>query len=124
MENNVVISKLRGAKISAHKMTLVARFAKGKKAEDLIRYLPFDPRKGAGLVYSAIKSAMSNAENNNKMNKSDLYVKEIKVGPAETLKRARFGAKGRSSQILKRRSNMEVVVGLSDKEVCEKEKTK
>ena len=65
--------------------------------------------KGGNLAES-LKSAIANAENNNQMNHSKLYIAEIYSNQGPTLKRIRPAAKGSAVRIRKRTSNTTIVL--------------
>jgi len=72
--------------------------------------LQFVPRKGARLVAKTLKSAIANAENNNKLKPESLRVKEAVAGTATTLKRFQPKARGSAGPILKRRCHIKITV--------------
>ena len=67
-------SSLKNARISPKKMNLVAGLVRGKKADEALAQLKFTPKKGAHLLYKVLSSAVSNASNNFKQKKENLYV--------------------------------------------------
>lgn len=114
---------LRYKSISSKKANLVAALIRGKKAEEALNILKFTPKKGAGILYRVVKSAVSNAENNFKQKKEDLYIKEILVSEGPTQKRHIPVSKGRAHPILKRSSHISVEMGVTaGKEAKEPEK--
>ncbi len=72
--------------------------------------LKFVPRKGARLVEKTLRSAIANAENNNKLKPETLRVKEAVAGTATTLKRFQPKARGSAGPILKRRCHIKITV--------------
>ena len=72
--------------------------------------LQFVPRKGARLVAKTLKSAIANAENNNKLKPETLRVKEAVAGTATTIKRFQPKARGSAGPILKRRCHIKITV--------------
>jgi len=61
-------------------------------------------------VKKALQSAIANAENNHMLDVDSLYVAEAYVGKSLTLKRFAARGRGRSSRILKRYSNLRIIV--------------
>jgi large subunit ribosomal protein L22 len=57
-----------------------------------------------------LKSAEANAVNNFELDEDLLYVVEANVSQGPTLKRMRAAARGRGARILKRTSNITIVV--------------
>lgn len=102
----------RQLRITPRKLNLIARLIRDKDVGEAMSILEFTPKKGAKLLYKVLKSAISNAENNFKQERDSLYVKEIVVGKATTLKRSVPISKGRMHPILKRSSHIMVHVGV------------
>ena len=67
-----------------------------------------------------IKSAIANAENNEKLKKDNLFIKEVKVDQGPSLKRWRARAFGRAAGILKKSSHVTII--LEEKVPTEKKK--
>lgn len=96
--------------MSAQKMREVVRQIQGLPALQAQAVLQFVPRKGARLVAKTLKSAIANAENNNKLKPETLRVKEAVAGTATTLKRFQPKARGSAGPILKRRCHIKITV--------------
>jgi large subunit ribosomal protein L22 len=99
---------LQSVKTSPLKVTRVTGAVTGMKASEAVKYLSFCNLKMAVYIKSLILSALSNAENNHNMDIDELYVAKFDIGKAFTLKRLATRARGRSSRILKRFSNVRV----------------
>lgn len=97
-------------RISPQKVRKIVGAVKGKPAETGLNILKFMPQKSAGLVEKVLKSAISNADQNNKMDVDTLIIRNIIVDEGPTLKRFRARARGRGSRILKRTSHITVIV--------------
>ena len=111
----------RQLRITPRKINLMAQLIRNKEVNEAMSILQFTPKKGARLLYKILKSAVSNAENNFKQERDSLYVKEIVVGKAMTLKRSIPISRGRTHPILKRSAH--VIVSLGVKEGKTEEKT-
>ena len=98
--------------MSAQKMREVVRQIQGLPALQAQAILSFTPRKGARVVAKTLKSAIANAENNNRLKPETLRVKEAVAGTATTFKRFTPKARGSAGPILKRRCH--VIIILSD----------
>ena len=72
--------------------------------------LTYSPRYASRVIKKLLESAIANAENNNGMNRNNLYVAECYAGQGPTLKRIRPRAQGRAYRILHRTSNITVVL--------------
>ena len=59
-----VAAVLKGAKISAQKVRLVADQVRGKPVEEALDILQFSGRKGADIMKKVLESAIANAEHN------------------------------------------------------------
>ncbi len=108
--NSEAIASLKGAKLSAQKARLVADQIRGKNAAEAITLLEFSPKKAAHIIGKLLKSAIANAEDTFGADMDELKVESIEVGEGVTLKRFRARAKGRGTRILKRTSNIKVLV--------------
>lgn len=101
---------LKNAKISWRKVQPILKSIRGASAEKAIDILTFSNKKASYCIKKLIKSAISNAENNNGMNIDKLYIHNIYVTPGNCLKRFRARAKGRSNKIIKRNCHIFVKV--------------
>jgi large subunit ribosomal protein L22 len=102
---------LRGTRISAQKVRLVADQVRGLPVGRALNLLKFSDKKAAHVVYKVLWSATANAENNDGADVDDLKVSRIFVDEGPALKRFHARAKGRGARILKRTSHITVVVG-------------
>lgn len=103
---------LKNTRISPKKANLVAGIVRGVMVEDALAQLRFTPKKAAKLLYKAIDSAASNAENNLKQNRANLYIKEIIVTKGPTYKRGVPVSRGRQHPIMKRTAQIRVTVDI------------
>ena len=92
------------------KARLVADSVTGMKVTEALALLEFSPKHAAREVAKAIKSAAANAENNYDLDPNALYVKRIFADDGPTMKRYKFGARGRAKPILKRSCHITVIV--------------
>lgn len=99
---------LRQIRISPKKARLVAKLVANMKALDAVDILKFTPKRSATPIKKLLQSAISNAENNFKQDKSKLYIKEITVTEGPTYKRSMPVSRGRSHPILKRTSHITI----------------
>lgn len=100
----------RGARISAFKAREVTREIQGLPVAAALDILAFTPRKAAALIAKTLKSAISNAENNNDLRTDKLVVQEATVGEGQTIKRFQPKARGSAGPIRKRTSNIRIVL--------------
>lgn len=100
----------KNLRVSAKKVRPVARNLRGQKALLAIDSLKFIPKRAAAPLTKVIKSAVANAEHNNKMNTEKLLIKEITVDEGPALKRWQPVSRGSAHPILKRTSQIKVVL--------------
>ena len=112
MEKNEATVKAinKNVRTSPRKLSLVLNFIKGKKADIALRDLEFSRKRIAKDVSKTVKSAISNAENNNQFDIDNLFVKEAYVGKSIVMKRFRPRAKGRASPIKKPFSRITIIL--------------
>jgi large subunit ribosomal protein L22 len=96
--------------ISAQKMRLVCDEVRGKDADQAVTILRFMPQKGARFLVKLIESAIANAENNNELNRLDLYVKTVFTDEGVSMKRMKAGARGRYKPRIKRSSHVTIIL--------------
>ncbi|WP_244834357.1 50S ribosomal protein L22 [Clostridium sp. BJN0001] len=107
MEAKAVAKYIR---MSPIKVGTVLNLIRGKQVKEAFAILQFTPREAAVVINKALKSAVANAENNLELNADNLYVSEAFVGQGSTLKRFQPHAQGRAFKILKKTSNITIVV--------------
>jgi large subunit ribosomal protein L22 len=96
--------------MSAQKMREVVRQIQGLPALQAQAVLAIVPRKGARYAAKTLKSAIANAENNNKLRPESLRIKEAVAGAATTIKRFQPKARGSAGPILKRRCHIKITL--------------
>ena len=72
--------------------------------------LTYNPRYASSLIKKLLESAIANAENNNGMNRDNLYIAECYANKGPTMKRVQPRAQGRAYRIEKRMSHITVVL--------------
>lgn len=103
-------AKLSYARVSVQKACFVLDAIRGKDLETALGIVTYNPRYASSLVKKLLESAAANAENNNGMDRSKLYVEECYANQAPTMKRIHPRAQGRAYRILKRNSHITVVL--------------
>ena len=110
-KNNSIVKAInKNVRTSPRKLSLVLNFIKGKKADVALRDLEFSRKRISKDVSKTVKSAISNAENNNQLDIDKLFIKEAYVGKSLVMKRFRPRAKGRASPIKKPFSRITIVL--------------
>ena len=105
-----VVAKLKGARMSAQKVRLVADQIRGKSVESALEILQFSTKKGADIIKKVLESAIANAEHNDGADVDELKVSTIFVDEGMTMKRIKPRAKGRADRIFKRSCHITVKV--------------
>ena len=115
---NLVRAINRNVRCSSRKINLLLKNIRGKKADTVIRDLSFARQRVAHDIKKTVQSAIANAENYNKYDIDNLYVKEAYVGKSLVLKRFRARAKFRASGIKKQFTNLTIILseGIQKKE--------
>lgn len=103
-------AKVSYARVSVQKACFVLDAIRGKDVETALGILAYNPRYASTVIEKVLKSAIANAENNNGMDVSKLYIQECYANQAPTMKRIRPRAQGRAYRILKRLSHISVVL--------------
>lgn len=103
-------AKLSYARVSVQKACFVLDAIRGKDVQTALGILAYNPRYASTLIEKLLKSAIANAENNNGMDVSKLYIQECYAGSAPTMKRIKPRAQGRAYRILKRTSHITIVL--------------
>ena len=103
-------AKLSYARVSVQKACFVLDAIRGKDVETALGILEYNPRYASGLIKKLLESAIANAENNNGMNRENLYVAECYANKGPTMKRIQPRAQGRAYRIEKRMSHITVVL--------------
>jgi large subunit ribosomal protein L22 len=107
-------AKLRGARISAQKVRLVADQVRGMPVEKAEQLLAFSTKKAARIMKKVLLSAIANAEHNDGADIDELTISVVMVDEGPTMKRGRARAKGRGTRILKRTSHITLTVADSE----------
>lgn len=102
-------------RMTSRKMAAVMDLIRGKKVNAALAILTGTSRAAVSPIEKLIKSAVANAENNQNLNRDDLYIAEIFACQGPTLKRFSPRARGSASRILKRTSHITVVLDEVDK---------
>jgi len=92
------------------KVRQVADLIRGMHVSKALTTLSFLPNLGAKLIEKVLKSAVANAKNNYKLGEDGLFVSEILIDGATSLKRIHPRAKGSAFPILKRQSHITIFV--------------
>lgn len=103
---------LRSARIAPKKANIIAKMVRGMNVGDAIDALAHTHKKGARMIEDLIKSAVANAEHNDKQDASKLMVKTIVVNQSLGYPRGVPMARGRMRPMRKFLSHIDVTLGV------------
>ena len=106
----VATAKATYIRIAPRKVQIVLDLIRNQPAEKAMAILKYTPKAACEPLMKLLKSAMANAENNNNMDVTKLYVAECSVSQGPTLKRIRPRAQGRAFRINKKTSHITLVL--------------
>lgn len=101
---------LRHARVSSRKAKLVIDLIRNKSIDEAYAILKYTPRNAAAILEKMLKSAESNAVNNNGLDRDNLFVAEVYATEGPTMKRIQPRAQGRAFRIRKRTSHLTLVL--------------
>ena len=100
----------KNVRSSTRKLKPILKSIVGKKVGEAIRDLTFSEKRISKDVEKALKSVISNAENNHSLDIDKLCVKEAFVGKGIVMKRFHARARGRGARILKPFSHLTIIL--------------
>ncbi len=103
-------AKVRFVRMSASKVRVVMNLIRGKRVEEALEILQFTERLAAQEVAKALRSAIANAEHNEQIPASELYVSVAFADEGPTIKRFRPRARGRAGRINKQTCHLTIEV--------------
>ncbi len=118
------VSKLRNVPTSPRKMRMVADLIRGKKVNRALSLLKYEPKEGAARLEKLLLSAISNWQNANedeRLEDADLFIKSITVDGGKILKRFRPAPQGRAHRIRKRSNHVTLVIDTANATEIEEE---
>ena len=102
----MVTASLQNSRISPRKVRVVADMIRGKTVSQARTILTEGIKKARHPLADLIDSAVANASNNHKLDKDNLFVKEIRVDQGFILKRSMPVSHGSAHPIKKRTSHV------------------
>lgn len=103
-------AKLSFARIPEQKACFVLDAIRGKNLNEALAILTYNPRYASSVIRKLVESAAANAENNNGLNRNNLYIAECYAGRGPIMKRIQPRAQGRAYRIQKRTSHITVIL--------------
>ena len=122
-KKQVSFAKLNNCPTSPRKMRLMADMIRGMNVEQALHVLKHSPQEASGRLHKLLLSALANWQAKNegtRMEDTSLFVKEIGVDGARSLKRIRTAPQGRAHRIKKRSNHVTLVI--DNREVVSTEK--
>ena len=107
MEAKAIAKTVR---VTPRKARLVIDLIRGKDTKEAQQILKFTNKNVCEDVLKVLNSALANAEHNYNMDMDNLYVKDAYATDGIRMKRMLPRAKGRGDAIVKRTSNITIVV--------------
>lgn len=121
MESKTMIKNVR---ISPKKLRFLLKEVKKLTPKQALDYLYYTPKKGAKILYQAIKSAINNAKNYLKVDEDLLKFKVLAVDEGIKLKRYRPGGRGIVRPYMRRFSHVSVVLVKDEDKIEDPKKIK
>lgn len=107
---NTVSAKAQSIKISPRKVRLVADVIRSQTPAKALVTLQNVRQRAAYTLMKTLKSAMANAQNNNKADVANLIIKEIQVTEGTAQKRFHPSSRGRVHPYKKRTSHITITL--------------
>jgi large subunit ribosomal protein L22 len=105
---------LKGFRESPRRVRMVAEMIRGKKAEDALSILAFQPRKAAKMLTKVLNSAIANATENDELDADALVVTKVEIDGGPTQKRWLPRSMGRANRLNRRTSHVTVTVDVPE----------
>lgn len=103
-------AKLSYARVPVQKACFVLDAIRGKDVGEALGILTYSPRYASTVVKKLVESAAANAENNDNLDVSSLYIAECYASDGPIMKRIKPRAQGRAYRIEKRMSHITVIL--------------
>jgi len=115
-----ITAKLRYLRVAPKKIRPLAEAIKGLTLSQAQAQLKIFHRQASGPLIKLLESAAANAENNFRIPRQELYVKEMRVDAGPTFKRFLPRAMGRATPINKRTAHITLILASRAKVIKEK----
>lgn len=100
----------RFARISPRKVRPLADLIRGKRADEALDILRYQPHRGARMLEKVLRSAMANAEDRRAPNLAKLAVIDVRVDGGPMFRRLRPRARGMAAVLKRRMSHIRVAL--------------
>ena len=118
-KKTIAFAKLNNCPTSPRKMRLVADQVRGESIEKALSILKFSPKDASRKLEKLLLSALSNWQTKNEnedLEKANLFISEIRVDGGSMLKRLRPAPQGRAHRIRKRSNHVTLILGSNNVE--------
>ena len=105
---------LRRFRQSPRKVRMVADMIRGRKVDEALSILKFQPRKAARMLSKVLTSAIANATENEKADSDKLVVTKVFIDGGPVTKRWMARSMGRANRINARTSHVTIVVDVPE----------
>ncbi len=105
-------TRFRFARSSPRKARLVADMIRGRRVDEALAILQFNPRRASVMVGKALKAAVADAETIGDTTPDQLVITESRVDEGPIIKRFRPKDRGRAHPIQKKTSH--IVIGVEE----------
>ena len=110
MENKEAKAVAKTIRIAPRKTRLIIDLIRGKSVSEAFAILKNQPARASGVIEKVLKSAVSNAVNNNKLKEEDLFVKTCYVDEGLVMKRAKMDSRGHVGRNDHKTSHITIIV--------------
>ena len=113
---NIAFAYLKNARTSPKKLILAARLVANMPVLKARTQLKHQIQKSCFILLGVVNSAIANATQKDKeINLEDVVIKTIDVGPGDSRRKGNPRARGRYDTVVKRFSNVRVILDFKDK---------
>ena len=106
----MITASLQNYRITPRKVRLVADMIRGKGVAEAKNILDNANKKARHPISALIDSAVANASHNHKIEKGNLFIKEIRVDQGYVLKRSMPMSRGSAFPLKKRTSHISIIL--------------
>ena len=110
MEKTEAKAIAKTIRIAPRKTRLIIDLIRGKSVAEAYTILKNQPARASGVIEKVLKSAVSNAVNNNNLKEENLFVKTCYVDEGIVMKRAKMDSRGHVGRNDHKTSHITVIV--------------
>ena len=110
MEKTEAKAVAKTIRIAPRKTRLIIDLIRGKSVSEAYAILENQPARASGVIKKVLKSAVSNAVNNNNLKEENLFVKTCYVDEGIVMKRAKMDSRGHVGRNDHKTSHITIIV--------------